>query len=667
MRTVVVALLTILPVSLMAQQRPDTVPTDSVYELEPVVATGQRRVGTVGGASGLVAVVDSLSLRPMATVEDALRRLPFVLVRQNSRGMAEISVRGSDSRQVAVLLDGVPLSIAWDHRTDPSVIPLLGVQSLTLVRGLPSMLSGPNVLGGVVELNVGRAVGGPDLESGVRAIAGWDDAGYRALGVAGTRAIPTNGSRLVVRSGAGYRSRDGLPLPGGVEDPSSRNGLRTNSDVEEATGFGAVRWEGAAGSWLSLSGSAFRAERGVPPELHVEEPRLWRIPNEWQVVTAFSAGTGQRATPWGVGDLEASIGYNAGEQDIEAFSSMAYEEVVETESGEDGTLTLRLLGDHSVAANGEFRAAATYADIRHLEILDGTERNEYRQRLWSLGSEVLWRLPAATRLTLGAALDGADTPRTGGRPPLGALTARGGRVGLSTLAVGPNLQLHGSLSSRARFPALRELYSGALGRFEPNPDLQPERLNAAEVGTTWKGAAGEVQATVFRHRLTDAVVRITTPERRFRRVNRDEIKSTGVELLLGTTFGGAEILGDLLLQEVTVEDVLAKSGAVRPEHMPEFRAGLDVDAPLPLDLRGLVTVDHTGGQFCVHPDLGTDLELRASTRVDLGVRRTWRIGDGLWRALRGTVALDNAADASAFDQCGMPQIGRTLRIGLDLL
>ena len=68
-------------------------------------------------------------------------------VRRNSRGEMELSVRGSDSRQAAVLMDGVPLTLGWDHRADPSLVPLGGVERITLVRGLQSLLHGPNVLG----------------------------------------------------------------------------------------------------------------------------------------------------------------------------------------------------------------------------------------------------------------------------------------------------------------------------------------------------------------------------------------------------------------------------------------------------------------------------------------------------------------------------------------
>ena len=660
-----VTVTTFQPDSLVAQERPDSIRPDTVFTVGGLVVTALRRTTVAGGASGIIAFPESLAIEPVATFEDALRKLPFVLVRQNSRGMAEISVRGSESRQVAVLLDGVPLTLAWDHRTDPAVIPLMGVRDLTLVRGLPSVLSGPNVLGGVVEVDLGRG-GFRDDRDDLRASVSVDNVGYRAVGASGVQVSDLSSGHLVFRAGAGFRSRDGFALPSAVVDPSSEENLRTNSDVEEVNGFGAIRWESYRGSWISLSTSGFRAERGVPPELHVQEPRLWRYPNEWHAVAALSAGTGQRSTPWGMGDLEASVGFNGGRQDIEAFGSLDYDEVVETESGDDRNLTLRLLGEHTLTSRGQLRAALSYADVNHTETLDEVERNEYRQRLWSLASETAWNLPKTTQLTVGVALDGADTPESGGKPPLGRLWAWGGRVGVSTLMLNQDVQLHASVSTRARFPALRELYSGALGRFEPNPDLDPERLNAAELGATFKRSGIEVQAALFRHELRDAVVRTSTPEGQYRRINRDMINSTGIELLLGGSYAGAEIQGDIMLQHVTVEDPAATSGPTRPEHMPEFTAGLDLHASLPLGFRGLAGLKHTGDQYCVHPELDTDVALDGKTRIDLGLRRDWQVGQGLWSDIRTTLSLDNLADVAVFDQCGMPQPGRTVRLGIEV-
>ncbi len=659
--------LLLLPGALHAQQPPDTAAADTVYAIDELVVTSQRRAAATGGASALRITVDSLDLRPVATVEDALRALPFILVRQNSRGSAEISVRGSESRQVAILLDGVPLTLAWDHRTDPAVVPLMGAQNLIVVRGLPSVLSGPNVLGGVVEVDVARVGTTQNPVDELRAVAGVDQSGAYSLGVTGSRVDEGMVSRTVIRGGLGYRARDGFELASGVQDPTSQGGLRTNSDLQMLNGFAALHTQGESGRWLSVSASGFRAERGVAPELHLQEPRRWRYPEEWQAVGAVTAGTGQRETRWGTGDIEASLGLNLVRQSIEQFGSLAYQTIEGTERGEGRTATLRLLGDHSLGTRGTLRGALTWANVSHTEVLDETERNEYQQRLWSAASEVRWRLPALTRLTAGIALDGASTPKTGGKPALGSLSAWGGRLGVTTLGLRSDLQLHGSVSSRARFPALRELYSGSLGRFEPNPDLAPERLVAGEVGATFKKPGVEVQATLFRHRLSDAVVRATTATGQFIRINRDEIRSAGLELLVGTSFEQLEVLGDLTLQRVRVEDQNSGVGALEPEHMPEFRAGLDFILPLPEDVQASARFEYTGNQFCVHPEMGTDVELGSSGRIDVATRRSFQVSRrGFWRRLAVSLSLDNLTDSVAYDQCGMPQAGRTFRVGLEL-
>lgn len=78
-------------------------------------------------------------------------------------------MRGSDSRQAAVLLDGVPITLGWDHRTDPSLIPLTGSERMVIVRGLGSLLNGPNTLGGSIEIThdaFGQPAGGRRSRAG---------------------------------------------------------------------------------------------------------------------------------------------------------------------------------------------------------------------------------------------------------------------------------------------------------------------------------------------------------------------------------------------------------------------------------------------------------------------------------------------------------------------
>ncbi len=86
-----------------------------------------------------------------------------------------------------------------------------------------------------------------------------------------------------------------------------------------------------------------------------------------------------------------------------------------------------------------------------------------------------------------------------------------------------------------------------------------------------------------------------------------------------------------------------------------------------LGIQAGVRLSRVGRQYCLHPDLGTDVELQSSTWADLEVSQVFRpAGAPGARRAEGILALANATDASAFDQCGLPLPGRILRLQLRL-
>ena len=662
-----------------AQARPDS--ARDVIRVGSISVHAARPVTTAGGASALEVRLDSLAIGPAASMEQVLRELPLVQVRTNSRGEAQFSLRGSgsDSRQVAVLVDGVPLSLGWDDRADLSVLPATAATALTLVRGLPSVLYGPNVLGGVVDIDVAQqSQPGPgthrELQAAVDHTGGWALAAQM-----GTR-LDWRGGLLSVRGGAGLRDRPGLALPGDIEQPAPAGGvrfraydpdLRTNTDVRSVDGFIAARFAAAGGAWAALSSSAFRAERGIAAELHAARPRHWRYPSVGRWITALTAGTGQRGSPFGgVGDMEAVIGVDVGHVEIESFSDATYTQVVDTERGADRTLSVRLLADQSVAERGELRGALTYADIWHEERLSDASPAEYRQRIWSAAGEAAWRLGMASprwgslRLSLGGAVDGADTPLSGDKRPLPALTAWGARAGATAATATGRLLLHAGASRRARFPSLRELYSGALGRFEPNPALRPETLTAAEAGATTRiGSDSELQLVGFYRSLAGAIEQVTLATGRRQRVNLGEARSAGVELMGTTRVGRLGVAADVTMQRVALYSDGARQD-VQPEYQPEVAGGLHLHAPLALQIAAGADLRFVGQQYCNDPNTpGAQLALSASHRVDVDLAREFRLRAGAaFGSVEVRAAVDNIADAAIYDQCGLSQPGRTLRL-----
>ncbi len=669
--------LSVLASTVHAQSQRDSARTDSLGAIIGAVSvSAARSVGVTGGASAVVVRADELRSSAAPLLDEALRESPFVLVRQNSRGEMEISVRGSDSRQAAVLLNGVPLSLGWDHRTDPSLIPLTGSEQIVIVRGLASLLNGPNTLGGSIEISH-DALSQPTGDQ-LSAGAGVDQYGAAvgSLGV-GRSVSDVRGGVLSLRAGGAYRHRAGVALPGGVIDPTQQDGLRTGTDLRQADGFVSIRWNNATGRALGVMLSGYDAERGVPPEEHIVNPRLWRYPVARRGIAMLSANSGVLSSPWGSASLEVGVGINTGRVRIETFDDRTFGSVVGEELGDERAITTRALFTHSLGS-GTLRASYTGADIRYKETLLPLAPTDYRQQLSSTAVEVERPFGIRTRIAGGVVFDQARTPLSGGRTAAQeSFSNPGWRVGLSH-ELSERTRLHASVSQRSRFPSLRELYSGALDRFLPNPDLRPETLRGVEAGFTLNGflprsAQSSFQLIGFSHALNDAVVRITLADpARFQRVNRDRINSVGMELLGGFTIGANperawSLNGDATVQRIRISDQSAINPRRRAENNPEQRGRVEVGVPLPVQMRGFATARYTGRQYCLNADTGNEDQLPARTVADIAVQRSFAVAtSGPFRSLRALLAFDNVGNTAVYDQCGLPQPGRTLRLMMTL-
>lgn len=651
---------------------PDSARTDTMSVLiEGLEIFGTRPVTTRGGTSETRASIDSLALPAAATAERVLKSLPAIHVRTNSRGEAELSVRGSESRQVAVLFDGMPLTLSWDGRTDLSVIPAGALQQVTLVRGLSTLLAGPNVLGGVVEFQTGAA-GGAARAPSLSLRSGVDHVGGFGTSAAMTAPRDLPGGRLTLRAGIGHRDTPGATLAQGIIEPLPDGDLRVNTDLTETDAFASARFDRDGGGWLSLATAAFRAERGIAAELGVSEPRFWRYPYVARSLTVLSGGSGVRAAPWGgETSLNASVGADLGRTEIDAFDSRAYDTRLGEEDGDQRTLSMRVTGTQTFGRRGDLKLGVTSSELTYDEHLSPGGSTRYRHRLWSVAGESVLRFPRhgggaleEVDVSVGAAFDRSTYPLSGGRPALGARNEWGGRAGASALLFDGHMTLHASGSRRARFPSLRELYSGALGRFDPNPDLKPEALVAFETGLTLRDARGTVQLIAFHQRLSDAVVRIRTGSL-FRRVNQEGLASAGVELAGSRRAGWLTVSAGLVAQSV---ELLDPSAALeRPENLPEWSGSLHAEAALPLALSAGVLTRYTGEQFAIDPDAGGVVRLPARTAVDLELARAWRLGDGRWfRTLHTRITAENVTDEAIYDAFGLPEPGRTFRLDLRL-
>ena len=672
-----------LPFPGLAQDVRDTIQVDSSivstgYDLAGITVRVARPVLTTGGASAVVLELDSLGALPAPSMEEVLRAMPLIVIRKNSRGESQPTLRGSKERQIGVFLDGVPITISWDHRSDMSIVPMTGAQSVRVVRGSSSVLYGPNTIGGVIEVDIARGPLRPAPEAPVSIAFSLEETGGTSLSATTTKGFEVGNANLMVRAGAGHRANKGVPLPSAAREESdlhsqylvSLDGLRLNSDSRRADGYLAARYMNEGGGWATLTTSVYDLDRGVPPEAHQDNPRFWRYPEQNRVLIALSGGSGEQETVGGIRNFEVSFGFDAGSSQINRYETESFSTVNGREEADDRTITFRAKGGHTLGTRGDLRSAFTFSQVGRDEVLNGGDVTSYGQRLWGVGIESEWRIGNrdATRFSLGAAFDGSDTPKSGDKPPLKGLNDFGFRAGISSL-IQDGLVLHANFSRRSRFPSLRELYSGALGRFIPNPNLGAETLLGSEAGLTFGANDSSIQLVGFYQHLKNGIVRSSDVGidgiPRFKRINHERVKSLGLEFLAVRTMGLVTLTGDVTIQDVTGID--QKGARVQLEYEPIIIGRVGLETPLGDVFRASGNLRVMGNQMCENPELGGLQSLPSSGMLDLRLRGFFRLhsGSSLARVEAG-VGLRNATDASVYDQCGLPQPGRTFQIQIRL-
>ncbi|MBE0565802.1 MAG: TonB-dependent receptor, partial [Krumholzibacteria bacterium] len=458
-----------------------------------------------------------------------------------------------------------------------------------------------------------------------------------------------------------WRRRDALPRPGGGELP--------NSDLEQSAlllrGGRPVRGVGH----LGLLATAWTAEKGVPPEQHLgDQARFWRYPVRERAL--FGAALDlplDRAGGW---DLGAALSADFFRQEIDPRGPDGWDEPLrdgqayEVNRDRTGYGRLRLarwLGDRAKLA---VQGSARYTNHRESVVVGGPEQT-YAQWLTALAAE--FEAVPADRWTLrgGLGRDHGATPEAGDKEPSPAKNA----VALNLRVVrdvGERSGVYAGASRRSRFPSLRETYSGALGRFIPNPDLGPERQDQVEVGAITAAGAWSLEGAAFHGRITGGIERQAIPGTdRFERVNRSEIRTPGIEVMGGWTPRGAVAVR---LQHTILAARVKDQGVERPaEDRPDYMSLVGVSWQ-PLTGPGAALEARVTGPRWSADTTAPDGLRRLPAGVTWNLRLSWS-----WRSVPGSdtdvdlhLRVDNLFDQRVDSQTGLPEAGRTVSGGIGL-
>ena len=121
--------------------------SDSLVDLQEITIYGQAKDSTNAIGSKRMEVFNRTD------VSHALNILPGVTLSNfGARNESTLFIRGFDSRQVPVFIDGVPVYISYDGYVDLARFTSFDLAEINVSKGFASMLYGPNTIGGAINL-----------------------------------------------------------------------------------------------------------------------------------------------------------------------------------------------------------------------------------------------------------------------------------------------------------------------------------------------------------------------------------------------------------------------------------------------------------------------------------------------------------------------------------
>jgi iron complex outermembrane receptor protein len=634
----------------------------TVTDLGDMVVSSQAGEAPAPDKTRLDAPV--IRVQDPGSLDDLGGLIPSARVSTNSRGDSHLMIRGAPERHVQVFLDDIPLNLPWDERVDLQTIPITGAGRIEGTRGLTTLLDGPGVLAGSARILP------PDVTDGSRLTR----AGL-AFGQYGKTVADLQHQDLVgtwdVLAAAGWQDRDAWPLPADAQGSDGQT-ERENSDLNQYSLLLRGSRPVAQTGRLNLLATGWSAEKGVPPELHLgEDARFWRYPVRKRGLLGFSMDLplGQE----GVWDLKTALSADYFEQEIDPRGPDGWDQPLEP--GQEYEKNWDRTGYGKIGLNrwlGDSAQVTAQVDARytnHRESLTvGGPIESYAQWLTSLVAQGEVQAGDPWIFQAGLGWDHAATPESGDKPANEPDDAPA--VNLRALRrLSDVTRLYAAASRRSRFPSLRELYSGALGRFVPNPDLQPEQQNLYEIGLATDHPAWRIEAAAFVNYLKDGIekMKVPGPEKQFQRVNRTKIRVPGIEL--AGSWNPARYL-DVHLQYTVMSARVEEDGTYdQPaEDRPDYLSRVGVHWQRFTGPGALLEAVVTGGRWSADAS-GASAATGDLKRLPAGVTWNLRLSWKFVRAYSTAEAhlrLDNVFDQLVEYQVGLPGPGRVFSGGVSV-
>ncbi|MGC9236872.1 MAG: TonB-dependent receptor plug domain-containing protein [Thiomonas sp.] len=505
---------------------------------QPVFQLGEVDVQTTavakpppGGTSSSVVTQQQMLDRGALDVGDALADLPGVTpVTLGQRGETQVNIRGFDSRQTTLNIDGIPIYVPYDGNVDLSRLLTPGISEIVVTKGLGSLMYGPNNMGG--SINIVTQAPTKKLEG---SITGGLTANQHKL--YGNDFSVQLGSRIdnrwYVQGGVAAANRDGFPLSGDFRPvPAQPGGDRLNAASHDINANLKIGFTPNATDDYALGVYTVNSDKDSPPYTgntkRTGQPvRYWRWP-QWNKQSVYFIGN----TAIGSGYLKTRLYHDTFDNQLISYDDASYTTTKKPyafnskyrDFSNGATVEL----GQPLGAQNFLKLGLFYKQDVHRESNLATQYQPYQTpwlrfeaHTYALGFENAYRPTEADTITFGyrrdehrfdQAQEYANKAQTQIKP-----LATSPRVGANNWQVvwrhrmDAHTELRAGIGQKTRFPSIKEVYSYRLGQAIPNPALGPEQALNREVGISGVVLGGvKYDAAVYWDSIKDAIESVAT-------------------------------------------------------------------------------------------------------------------------------------------------------------
>ncbi len=599
---------------------------DNVFELGEIVVT-EKKPTAESVATVTERNQDDFQAWSDYSVADALRGIPggeLSLSRGSLPGNGKqeslIRLRGFETTDVMIMIDGMPLTEPYLKRVDLNQIILDNVAKIKVIKGPSSVLYGPNTAGGVI--NIVTQEGG---EFRTRLDQRFGD--YKSFRTIGHHRGMVGPVRYTL--GGSFDRSDGFPISRDFEGTQNQPGtLRENSDYERYNLTGRLSVDLGSRGTAAIGGGYYDFDGGVPYDM-IPDPNtlLWR--KDWK--RWYVNGGGDYAFTDNLG-IKAQLFYDNFDNKIAIYTDTRFEEIVSDGKGvsthENSLLGYFVNPYWDLGRWSYLRAGIRYQrDDVSIQSSIGDPWKDYASEIFSFSLEDEIRPLEQLSLVAGIGYNLFRKLKAGGSPK-----GPGGDIDSIDLQAGllytpwPFLKAHASLAQKTTFPTMRQLYGGENSL--PNEELTEQTALLYEIGVeaNYKPNYPFGSLALF-HSDVDEMIGKKEFGNVFQSVNIDEATLQGLELALSWApidpllFGCAYTYLDT---EDKRADRVLKDLDFRPRHLFSVQARFRSSFGLSVNSRYTYTSSQKYEQKATDDPLVLELPARGVWDVHLGQKFPFR-------------------------------------------